>query len=400
MDDLDKQIRSHNGLSYPASEELSLANAHRLRYFPALRDSYAAGTSGYVDISVGSDLICGPSSWIEFGIAIAGAEGATATLPENGAMAVFRETIARARSGQELDRYQYANICNYDSMPLECTYGTAQTVSTAMGPGKTIVAVTPQSGAPLTVCVPLAWVNPFFSSSRLIPTQSIGTIRLEMLFAPAVEALIGEGVSYFIQNLNVVVDTFSLSDAALRSLSMIAANSGLAYEWPSMHCTVNTSNGSAATFVSLKSASRALSCSMHISRTADLTDPAVESVANETFQVAQSQFSLGSQYLPVRPITTEPSHYLNVLAAADSLQHCREFAPQLSLESFLADHGTIGCTLERSSVLQSNGQATSSSRPLIAEVLWKDAEQRTTFMFLKYQRLLLCYSDSNLVLKE
>jgi hypothetical protein len=46
MDDLDQQILALNGLNYPASEELSLANAHRLRYFPALRDAYAAGTSG------------------------------------------------------------------------------------------------------------------------------------------------------------------------------------------------------------------------------------------------------------------------------------------------------------------------------------------------------------------
>jgi hypothetical protein len=65
MDDLDQQILGLNGLAYPASEELSLANAHRLRYFPALRDNYAGGTSGYVDISVGSDLIAGCASWLE-----------------------------------------------------------------------------------------------------------------------------------------------------------------------------------------------------------------------------------------------------------------------------------------------------------------------------------------------
>jgi hypothetical protein len=395
MDQLDKQILSLNGLGYPASEELSLANAHRLRYFPALRDSYSAGTSGYVDISVGSDLISGTSSWLEFEIGVQGGEGQTAALPTNGAMSVFRETIARARSGQELDRYQYANICNYDTMPLECTFGTAQTVATAMKAGVTITA-----GQAIKVCVPLAWVNPFFSSSRLIPTQSIGTIRLEMLFAPAVEALIGDDVNYVIQNLNVVVDTYSLSDAALRSLQMIASQSGLAYEWGSSHCTVNNSNGDGGTFVSLKSASRALSASMHICQTAALTTPGSDSLANEEFDVKQSQFSIGSQYLPVRPITSDVSAYMNVLYAADSLQHCREFAPQLSLDAFLATHGTVACTLERSSVLQANGQATSSSRPLIAQVTWNSEVARTTFMFLKYQRLLLCYSDSNLVLKE
>jgi hypothetical protein len=392
MDDLDHQILSLNGLSYPASEELSLANAHRLRYFPALRDSYAAGSSGYVDISVGSDLIAGNASWLEFEIAIT---GANATLPENGAMSVFRETIVRSRSGQELDRYQYANICNYDDMPVSCTYGTMQTVASAMGPGETIAKDTAYP-----VCVPLAWVNPFFSSSRLIPTQSIGTLRLELLFAPAVEALIGGGASYTIQNIQVVVDTYSLSDAALRSLQMIASNSGLAYEWTSSHATVNTSNGTSATFVSLKSASRALGASMHISETDVLADASVDSLANEIFKVRQSQWSLGSQYLPVRPLTSVPSHFLNILYSNDSLQHCREFAPQLSIGEFVATHGNIGCTLERSSVLQANGQATSSSRPLIADVLWQDAVDRTTFIFLRFRRLLLCFSDSNLILKE
>jgi hypothetical protein len=392
MDDLDQQILALNGLNYPASEELSLANAHRLRYFPALRDAYAGGSSGYIDVSVGSDLIAGKASWVEFDILV---EGGDATLPQNGGMCVLRETVIRARSGQELDRYQFANIHNSDSMPIECTYGTQETVATAMRGGESIA-----DGQTISVCVPLAWVNPFFSSSRLIPTQSIGTIRVEMLFAPAVEAMIGADVTYSVRNLNVVVDTFSLSDAALRSLQMIASQSGLAYEWTSVHTTVNTSNGSSGNFVSLKSASRALGATMHITETARLTDGPSNSLLNEPFEVKQSQFSLGSQYLPVRPITSVPSHFLNLLYSYDSLQHCREFAPQLDFDGFVARYGMIACSLERSSVLQANGQSTSSSRPLIAEVTWDSPKNRTNFMFLRYQRLLLCYSDSNLVLKE
>jgi hypothetical protein len=345
-----------------------------------------------VDISVGSDLISGPSSWLEFEIAVT---DAAADLPTNGAMSVFRETVVRARSGQELDRYQYANMHNHDEMATNCTYGTSETVATAMGGGLTI-----GQNTVLPVCVPLAWVNPFFSSSRLIPTQSIGTIRLEMLFAPAVEALIADGATYQIQNINVVVDTYSLSDAALRSLQMIASNTGLAYEWGSTHTTVNTSQGTSATFVSLKSASRALGASLHIAATSALTDQTQDSMANEQFADAHSQWSIGSAYLPVKPISTIPSHFLNTLYASDSLQHCREFAPQLNLSDFVSEYGTINCTLERSSVLQANGQATSSSRPLITNVVWGTTVNRTTFLFLKYQRLLLAYSDSNLVLKE
>jgi hypothetical protein len=80
--------------------------------------------------SVGSNLIAGRASWLEFDIAIAGGD---AVLPANGAMAVFRETVVRARSGQELDRYQHANIHNADQMPVECTFGTAHSVVSAMG---------------------------------------------------------------------------------------------------------------------------------------------------------------------------------------------------------------------------------------------------------------------------
>jgi hypothetical protein len=392
LDELDHQILGLNGLSYPASEELSLANAHRLRYFPALRDNYAGGTSGYVDISVGSDLIAGSASWLEFDIAVTGGD---AVLPPNGAMAIFRETIVRARSGQELDRYQHANLHNHDAMPVACTYGTHQTVATAMGAGVTI-----GNNQALSVCVPLSWLNPFFASSRRIPTQAIGTLRLELLLAPAVEGLIASDVNYQIQNVNVVADTFSLSDAALRSLNMIAANSGLAYEWESVHTTVNTSNGTSANFVSLKSESRALGTTLHIAETSRLTSDHTDSMANEPFEVKQSQWSLGSQYLPVRPITSIPGHYYTLLYSFDSLQHCREVAPQLSMAEFVESHGMVAATLERSSVLQANGQATSSSRPLLADVTWETAAQRTTFMFLRYQRLLLCYSDSNLALKE
>ena len=248
---------------------------------------------------MGSDLIAGKASWIEFDIFVEG----DATLPLNGGMSVFRETVVRARSGQELDRYQFANIHNSDQMPVECTFGTQQTVATAMR-GDTAIA----DCQSISVCVPLAWVNPFFSSSRLIPTQSIGTIRLEMLFAPAVEAMIGAGVNYQVRNLNVVVDTFSLSDAALRSLQMIASQSGLAYEFTSVHTTVNTSNGTSGNFVSLKSASRALGATLHICETARLTDAASNSLLNEPFEVKQSQWSLGYTRTRIYTHTLTGSH--------------------------------------------------------------------------------------------
>jgi hypothetical protein len=281
-------------------------------------------------------------------------------------------------------------------MPVECTYGTHQTVATAMRGGEAVA-----NGQVISCCVPLAWANPFFSSSRLIPTQSIGTIRLEMQFASAVEALISaNGATYSIQNLNVVCDCFSLSDAALRSLQMIASQSGLAYEWQSVHSTTNLSAGTSANFVSLKSASRALGATMHIAETARLNEANVDSMHNQPFEVELSQWSLGSSYLLVRAISSIPSHYLNLLYSYDSLAHCREFAPQLSLAEFVDTKGVTAVTLERSSVLQNNGSATSSSRPLQHTITWTNAVDRTCIIFLRYQRLLLCYSDSNLVLKE
>jgi hypothetical protein len=181
---------------------------------------------------------------------------------------------------------------------------------------------------------------------------------------------------------------------------MIASNSGLSYEWQSLATTVSTANGTSGNFISLKSASRALQGTLHICETDRLTDAASNSLFNEPFEVTQSQWSLGSQYLPTKPLSTVPSHYLNLLYSYDSLQHCREFAPQLDLAGFVARYGMLACNLERSSVLQNNGQATSSSRPLIATCTFDSAKNRTTFLFLRYSRVALIFSDGNTVLKE
>ena len=42
-----------------------------------------------MDISVGSDLIQGTASWIEFDLAVTTSDGTTYTLPDNGAMSIL-----------------------------------------------------------------------------------------------------------------------------------------------------------------------------------------------------------------------------------------------------------------------------------------------------------------------
>jgi hypothetical protein len=249
----------------------------------------------------------------------------------------------------------------------------------------------------------MSWLCPFFRSDKLIPTQSIGNLRFEFLLDTAQTALIcttNTTSNFSIRNIEISVDTFSMADSALRSLQMVASESGLAYEFEAISTTISKSQGNAANLVSLKSASRALGAFVHISNTADLTNSQSDSMKNQTYNVDTSQFQLGSQYFPVKPIQSAVENYLNTLYSCDSLGHPREFAPQLSFEEYKEIYGVIATTLERSSTLQANGQAVSASRPLICQVQWDDAGDRTTFLFLKYQRLLLAYSDSNVLIKE
>jgi len=396
--EIDTQLLALNGLTFAPPSELSLASAHRLRVFPALRESYAAGTSGYIDLSVGSDMIDTQNSFIEFKIQVKTSDASDVKLPENGALSVFRETVVRDRAGAEIDRSQYHNVFIRDHLKTNCTFGTEPTMGSVTAPNATLV-----SDGINTVCVPLSWVNPFFSSPKLLPTNIIGSLRLEFILAPAIEALImGDNESnatYEISNMNVWLDTYSMADSALRSMQMIASNSGLAYPWVSQHATVNTSDGTYANFVSLKSASRALGASLHISKSDDLVDWSKNSMSNEEFKVSSSQWSLGSMYMPVKRLDTNPAHFCNTLYSNDAFGHCREFACELTFAEFLASYGTLNTTLERSGVLDAQGSATSSSRPLICDVNWSTSEDRTTILFLAYQKVALCFASGSTVIK-
>jgi hypothetical protein len=322
-------------------------------------------------------------------------------LPDNGALSVFRETIVRDRAGAEMDRSQYHNIMIRDHLKTNCTFGTSQTMGSVTAPNLEMT-----SGEQNIVCVPLSWVNPLFSSPKLLPTNIIGSLRLEFILASAVEALIlasdaGDGATatYEVSNMNVWLDCYSMADSALRSMQMIASSSGLAYPWVSQHCTVNTSDGTYASIVSLKSASRALGASLHIAESDDLTEWKEDSMKNEDFDVTSSQWSLGSMYMPVKRLDSKPAHFCNTLYANDAFGHCREYASQLTIDDFLSGYGTLNTTLERSNVLDAQGSATSSSRPLICDVNWKTSEDRTTFLFLAYQKVALCFASGSTVVK-
>jgi hypothetical protein len=398
MDQLDKQILALNGLSYQPSEELSLCSSHRIRHFPCLSQVTEQSQSFYVDVSVGSDLISPMNSWLSFDLQIATADGTPVELPSNGVLSLFRELIVRSRSGMELDRIRNLNIFTHDFNVLEYQYGINETIGSAMFQGAQLA-----NNSVTRVAIPMSWLCPLFRSDKLLPTSQIGNLRFEFLLDTAATALITTAdttANFNIRNVEISVDTFSLADSALRSLQMMASESGLAYEWESISTTVSKSSGNAANLVSLKSASRALGTFVHISTTADLTNQNANSMANQAYDVESSQFSLGSAYFPVKPIQSSVENYLNTLYSCDSLGHPREYAPQLSFAEYKSQYGVIASTLERSNTLQANGSAVSASRPLVCQVQWNDPGERTTFLFLRYQRLLLAYSDSNVLIKE
>jgi hypothetical protein len=398
MNSLDKQILSLNNLLYEPSSELSLSNSHKVRHFPCLSNQTESSQSLYVDISVGSDLINGSDSYISFDLVVSTADGAPVQLPGNGVLSLFRDVICRSSSGQELDRVRNLNLMTSDYNQYQYSVGTNESVGSGLFQGATLA-----NNSVTRVVIPLSWLSPFFRSETLVPTNVIGTIRLEMLLENAVTALItttNTVPSFRIEKLVVSTDVFSLTDGALRSLAIMAAESGLTYSWGSISTTITKTQGSSANITALKSASRALGAFIHISDTADLTNAQSDSMANEPYSVSTYQFQLGSQYLPSRAIDTPVEGFYNALYSFDSLAHNREFACQVSLSEFLTRRGVIATTLERSSVLQNNGQAVSSSRPLIAQVEFTNGADRTHFLFLTYTRLLMAFSPSSLVLKE
>jgi hypothetical protein len=135
--------------------------------------------------------------------------------------------------------------------------------------------------------------------------------------------------------------------------------------------------------------------------TADFTQT-VDSIQPGFFEVAKSQWRLGSQYFPVNPLQDKKEHYMNALHVFDKVS--KGTNPNVSYRNFIdgvgdteGKTGITGVLLERSNVLAHQSLPINSSRTLGYEVDFDAATSKQIDVFLEHKVICRIYLNNCLI---
>ena len=395
-----------NALTYKKPFPLAVASSTQWRVFRALRDGYTPGTTAFIDIAPGASFIDPAVSYLAFEVDVF---PTTEEKVETGNFAgviigALGETVVRCRNGLEASR---STVHGYGQRFYELyTYATGYPVTVGSVSGSTNPVVYPNGQTTTTdYILPLASVNPFFTTPTLIPSQ-MGQLRLEITWAPTAEWLEYPAASppnVVINNLRVVTKTYDLADTALKRLSFIASQTGLVMPYVDRYLTRSEIVGASLNTSSLKAASRGLYAYAIPGTARDNPENASNMNGVPWNDNDRFQFSLGSQFVTAEPVATAVDALVQANHAFGLWGRAKDnVSNQVSIDLFTGGparaYALMACNLERSHVLAYNGMAVSSSRPLLIQGTTVNGER--LYFYLCYLRLLYVFSDSNVSIKE
>lgn len=365
-DSIDKLL-DVNDLVYLMPKNLSLASARNLKEYVAQKSNYSSSESSVIiTIQSGAQYVNWAASHLRFKLDI-NKQGPVytggTTWGEGSAFNLFREVIITSRSGQEICRLDRCNVYRLHKDRLHMSSEELASVGSLMGYDRDVVTGTV---APTTTewIIPMSKVAGCFDSKKLMPNWLASGLRIELRLESPATAFVGPDavLSYTIVDPKVVCDTFHLNDAAMKKLNEISARNGLEYVFQAQHAVSDNFTTSQTTVDVNKAVSRALGCTAITRQINNIGDGAVDSLTCEAFDIAQSQFRLGSQYFPHQPLESLAEHYFNTLYTTEKLQSTHPSS--VSLADYETKHGVITTNLERSNILALSGLPINNSMTL------------------------------------
>jgi len=384
-------LLSLNEMSYKKPFSLSVASSCQWRVFRSLRDGIAPSQTSSLEISPGASFFDPKTSYLRFTVTATGAQG---SLGIGSAVNFLSETVVRARSGTELSRSQTHNLqqVQANAMRQDVNYDVS------LGwveRGNTLLAGT-------EYILPLCDVSPFFFQNNLIPSQ-LGTLRLELSWAPLATVFDNNAATgYTVTNVAVVAKCYDLSDAVLRRLTQIAAQTSLTMSWVDISRTISRGNGAFANVTCVKSCSRALAVMACVQANNRLTNPAGDSFGLSVINAdLQFQWSLGSAMITTEPQVGAKEAFVQATHAFGMWGRGNDgYSINVNAATFQDGFGQISANLERSASLAYNGTAVSSNRPLILTAHNLADADADVYVFLYYLRMCSVFSSSNVSIKE
>jgi hypothetical protein len=347
------------------------------------------------------------------------------------AMNHIKNVRLRSRSGVEIDRLQEANLYSYKTLPYRAGRAYTETQMTAMGVGKIILSASDLNSAiaiagtdasevvrTITYCIPLKELGGFFEgpgTTKLIPAQILSGLKVEIDFEKTMNTVFAipsisnnpEVVTSFtgtctsvISDLEIVLDSVTLTDGVLRKLNEQSAKNSLEYYFTAIDTQSSSINTSTQLdFESRKAASRVIGVCACDRLTTSIGTPAVltDFFSSTPWTVKQSQSRIGGQFYPNTQIVKHIEHYVQSLWAVDKYADCRSDSLDVRLEDFMHDDGVYALTFERSNVMPLSGVPLNNSRTLSSSIKYQLPITITSTQFLSYVKLLKIFINNAVI---
>jgi hypothetical protein len=263
------------------------------------------------------------------------------------------------------------------------------------------------------VMIPLKYISPIFDSQKLMPNALARGLRidatLESFLAAFVSAQAGASAStfnYTVSSPYILCDSYRLFDPVLNYLNeaYLSKKTGLVYEYFSFHNTKTQATGSSLNTEVRSSVSMAVDSFMVTRQT---TTPTLDFDSLASLPISEtdeSQWRIGSHYLPNAPIVGTCEHFTQTLYWQNKLRSEREdgmdFYDYVGVASNAAASqvgsgvGKYPVVLSRNNILDLSGIKIDNSMTLAVETKFGVTVDRQVSIFMRSLRRAVLFIES------
>lgn len=381
-----------NHLSYTVPPSISLFNSRQYTKYPAQNASYSANQTIICHLSNSDTFVNPKTSFLKFSVKRTDPNADTKTgFGEWGsATNLFSRVRYIHSSGVELSHN--IDISPYEAMNTRVTESEEYWGTEAKLGGYNTEVTTVSK----TYCIRLDRLCKMFRSEKLVPPFLLSGSRLELQTSTSEQAFVHasnqviQPTTYAIEQVELVLDSYILSDASFSTIEMLSAEGKVEYtceDYELITSTKNTNQGALELQKSLGRATRVLMGCFDAETLSDRETSYHQPLgADESFK--NYQFRINSLYMPSLPADRTES-YISALQA----KHGNQYPAKLTYDDYFDVHVNdtpVGVTvvqnLQRNDWLgKSSGLPINSSSSLRANVEFEAGQVNT--------RIIKMYTD-------
>lgn len=378
-DSMTKAVIS-NKLFYQSPPLISLFNSRQYVKYPALTQTYSSGKNVIVNLSNSEIFVNAKNSYIQFDITFTDDNVAADVWSDMSS--IFSRVRFIHASGVELSHHKNAN--GYASIMTKLHKESEWEINQGSMSGYN----RPFAVGTHRIAVPLSQICSVFRplDDNLIPPFLLSSSRLELLLESDASAFkwanVGAGGTYSISNVEVVLDSYVLSDAAFSLLESMSAAGRVEYTCEDYEDIEQTEQTTKLDLNLQKSIGRAFETVTVITDTDVKRDQSAFQPIPAA-SVSNFQHRVNSLYMPALPCEGDAEKYMQVLQVKDnSIYFYNAFKSAGLIVQNLQRNDFVGVT---------SGLPINSSSALRLAVRFVNAESRKALQYTSYMKVIKPY---------